>query len=456
MNAHQPFSADVVVDVSNVAHGVADLWEEYGLEVDGNRIEPHSEAIRDVLAAHHIEARSIYMVVPAEVVGVEAPSRWVIETINRTRKWAEGQAATDNDVHIVRGGLSDQGEVGVDSLAVVVALDLLHRSPDDEPTLVLVSDDSDLAVAGDLIDRGRLVLAGNFHEGTTARYRRSGLDHLVLGGAWFARLGPSTRGLRHPPEITPRPAGVCDHDSVEGLPGDAIVLARGGPKPHAVSTPIDRLWGRRAQTTRLRPLPDMGAAALLDPYGLALERQRLGDSSHHLPTANTVRALASELGYPGPVAVWATIPDLWDRAARRLDDEGERFWRERDEALDAASRELRDDDDLSTWVERGRLLPRTGDDNSESRATQKAVSTRMAADLHLLARVAPDLPILLLTDRPELVLVCDFLIDEGIVAADHIRRVGLVNDPVGAHRTATRVLTTVLTPDQARSLFGEG
>ncbi|MCP5028658.1 MAG: hypothetical protein GY929_20480, partial [Actinomycetia bacterium] len=196
MNAHLPLVADVVVDVSNVAHGVADLWEEYGLEVVGNRIEPHSEAIRNVLAAHHIEVRSIHLVVPAEAVAAEGtPSRWVTETIALTREWAEVQAAADDSVRIVRGGLSDEGEVGVDSLAVVVALDLLHHATDREPTVVVVSDDSDLAVAGYLIDRGRLLLAGNFHEGTTARYRRSGIDHLVLGGSWYARLGPSTRGL---------------------------------------------------------------------------------------------------------------------------------------------------------------------------------------------------------------------------------------------------------------------
>lgn len=494
--AAAPWSRDatVVVDVFSLVHRLAEdvngrLKRRH--EVAGRPGEPPAltaeqvlpavGGIVGVLAAHGVTTRSLQLGLPLEPFP-HPRTGWRIPTgpddtaaaqreadlALRRAALAAARAAVGDAVEVVGvgGGLSAFGERGVDERCVLAAVRASWSDPDHD--VIVVTWDADVAVAPRLAGDGRILLARDLNAdelreltarlvrhrdgaiATTApahvSLRIEALRTMVADGP----LGPGApvRAIAELPRQAVHPVQLVTLDGERFLRDAADVEQR---LSSDLAAPHDRTWLEH-RTALLGPdRPPLGAIAVVDPFGVLASANRAGIPGR-VPDPVSVAAALAPLGVPGPLAQLAVVPDVLTRDHRlvrvagrlggrsirsrirdRLTARARRAVRAMDAAVEASIAAAADDAIAETVITASTFsasaLKKLG--TRASALEEKETTTLLIADL-LWALERTDLPVLLLTDRPELIATLDHLAD--VLDADRdvtgrVVRIGLHADP---------------------------
>ncbi len=491
-----PWSTDatVIVDVASVAHWVRD--EVRGLVMNAHRRSGAAgdppgtplwtmtrglHRIVDVLEHHGVRTRRLLLGLTLDVFPVKE-SGWrpaATEDDDGQARWkrrsaignaekvlarvTDALAGRDIVVEGLPGLFGASGEHCVDELCVLTAA---HTSwTGDGSDVIVVSRDADVAVAPLLADRGRILLARRMNaqeaRALAERSERHGVDgpdgtvpHLRLLGLAMRRLllpedlpeGPLRELLATLPEGEEVPrvelAEVDGHRILRNASNVAQVLST------PLDVPPDRAWLERRE-----PLRERGARsiAVVDPFGLLATANRSGIPGR-VPTAESVAEALEPLALPLPMGQLAVVPDLLDAdhgiiaiadrvAGRELVPRMQEVLTARvrrsllalDEEMEASLDSYHEDDLPETvgtpsQFARGPLA-RIG--RSPAALEEKESAVLLAADL-LWALVHTDGPVVLVSERPDLVVLLDLmdrLFGRDLDLRGRLTRVGLHADP---------------------------
>lgn len=426
--------AIVVVDVASVAYAIRDATDGADRPID-----PHVDRLVDLIEHMGLSVVELRVALPLAVVDgpgsnrrwgeqfVKQRHRWLIAERARVNAW-ERERNRDISLRVLPGAFDGNREVAVDVVAALGALDaaadIERRGRVEDQVVLVLSDDRDLQHLAAYASPVRLFSVGTFDRAARARLRDADIPHIALD----PRDLVMTAGDARFPSPAPTFATV----------GDEPVLTRrdSGGATYAVSSPLDRDTQARRRPPAA-PLTRAHTIAVVDPYGLAAAAVRAIGLAR-LPTAATVRDLVGDLGWPSPVAVYATVPDLRRDLPHDLDPQVWRAWQRRDDELDDLARELAADRDALTQVRRGVLEPQrqqgrrtrdamhqAGVESDPIQRFTKQLSTGLAADLWLAATIAPDTQIVLCSDDRDLAWAQRVFSLVGIPNAHRITRVGI-------------------------------
>lgn len=494
---HEPWSTDatVIVDVANLAHWIQDDVRDRlraahirsGAEGDPPGL-PRDLAARglhrivDVLEHHGVRTGRLLLsatlgAFPPDSTGWRPTPDHGQADRNRRVAIASGRelvrrvsselAPRGIPVVGLPGLFGATGEHCVDELCVLAAT---HASwTDGERDVIVVSEDADVAIAPLLAGAGRILLARRMRQSEAdelaARLERHGSDHdeTPLPPAHLRLLVTALRGLLRPEDV---PAGRL-REALASLPPAVIpsvelaevdgerILRNAHDATQRLSssldTPPDRTWSERR-----RPLLDAGvrATAIVDSFGLLATANRC-DIAGRIPTAASVAEALEPLALPLPLGQLAVVPDLLDAdhglitvAARvggvqlvpRMRDvltgRIRSGLREMDAELES-SLDSYEHDDLPETVGTASQFargPLTQIEGSAAALEEKESAVLLAADL-LWALLHTDGPVVLVSDRPDLVALLDVMDDHfgaELGMRERVSRVGLQADPFGA------------------------
>jgi hypothetical protein len=508
----------VVVDVASVAHWIqADVRHRVATphKRSGAAGDPPGTSLRtvtrglhrivDVLGHHGVVTRRLILGTtlgpfPApssgwRLVGPsggEDPGTW-----RRRRAIENGEkvvarvtaALADRGIEVVGlpGLFGASGEHCVDELCVLAAA---HASwTGDGSDVIVVSRDADVGVAPLLTGPGRILLARRMGEKEAKalgdRGRRHGDDpgierdppsHLRL-------LGLAMRGLLLPEDLPEGPL----RDTLASIEPDAVpqvelvevegrrVLRNAWNVAQVLSSALDvdpdRTWYERR-----RPLLDRGvrATAVVDPFGLLAAANRSGVPGR-IPTAASVAEALEPLSLPLPLGQLAVVPDLLDvdhglialanefgglaLVPRMRDVLTERVRQgliDLDEEMESSLDSYTGDDLPETVGTASQFArgPLTSIADSPAALEEKESAVLIAADL-LWALVHTDGPVVVVSERPDLVVLLDLMDDHfgpALGMRARLTRIGLHADPFAGESiaversgTTTRWPTVLLT-----------
>jgi hypothetical protein len=398
-------------------------------------------------------------------------------------------ALADRDISVVGlpGLFGETSEHCVDELCVLAAA---HASwTGDGGDVIVVSRDADVGVAPLLAGQGRILLARRMGAQEAKALGERGLRHGDDPGAengppaHLRLLGLAMRELLQPEDLP------------DGLLRDMLALARSEPVPpvelvelegrrllrnasnaaQVLSSPLD-VEPERTWFERRRPLLDRGvrATVVVDPFGL-LAAANLSGIPGRIPTAASVAEALEPLSLPLPLGQLAVVPDLLDTDHGLIavaEEVGgvDLIPRMRDVLTERVKQGLIDLDEeiegsLDSYREDG--LPETVGTASQFARTalkeiadspaaleEKESAVLLAADL-LWALVHTEGPVLLASERPDLVVLLDLMDDHfgpSLGMRGRVTRIGLHADPftgegIAVERSgrATRWPTALLT-----------
>ena len=426
--------AIVVVDVASVAYAIRDATD--GVE---HPIDPRLDRLVELIERMSFSVVGLRVALPLAAVDgpgshrgraeefVERRYRWLVAERERVHAWAQRRNRAIS-LRALPGAFDGYREVAVDVVAALGALDaaadIVRRGRVHDQVVLVVSNDRDLQHLAAYASPVRLFSVGTYDGAARARLRAADIPHVALDPRELV--------------VTVGDAAFPGTPPSRGTLTDEAVLTRRAPggRVYAVSSPLDRdtQAGRRPPS---EPLTESNTVAVVDPYGLAAAAVRaIGLAC--LPTAATVRALLADFGWPRPIAVYATVPDLRHDLPHDLDPQVWAAWQRRDEELDDLARELDGDRDALTQVRRGVLEPqrqqgrrtrdavhRAGVEHDPVQRFTKQLSTGLAADLWLAATVAPDAQIVLCSDDCDLAWAQRVFSLVGIPNPDRVTRVGI-------------------------------
>lgn len=513
----EPWSTDatVIVDVANLAHGVQ---EEVRGRVRNAHVRSGAQGDPPGLTRELAE-RGIHRVVDLlEHHGVRTGRLLLSATLGAfppdSTGWRptrdHGQADRNRRIAIASGrelvrrvaselaprgipvvGLPGlfgaTGEHCIDEMCVLAAA---HASwTDGERDVIVVSADADVAIAPLLTGAGRILLARRMRQSEVndlaGRLERHGSDpdDVPLPPAHLRLLSTALRGLLQPEDL---PEGRL-REALAGLPSEHVprvelaevdgqtILRNAHDPAQRLSSPLDvapdRTWFERR-----RPLLDAGvrATAVVDPFGLLATANRC-DIAGRIPTAASVAEALEPLALPLPLGQLAVMPDLLDadhglitvaakvggvqlvpRMRDVLTDRVRSGLLAMDDELESSLDSYEHDDLPETIGTPSQFArrPLTAIGGSAAALEEKESATLLAADL-LWALLHTDGPVVLVSDRPDLVALLDVMNehfggDLGMQA--RVTRVGLQADPFTAEGirvdrsgSATRWPTALMT-----------
>ena len=507
-----PWSTDatVVVDVANLAHWLKDetndrlsrahKGQDDPPTIDRPDVERGFHRIVDVLEHHGVRTGRLLLVA---TLGAFPPAStgWSPTRAGRQRRAraiSSGEALlrrvrerlSDRGIEVagVPGLFGDSGEHCVDEMCVLAAVHASWTGSEGRDVIV-VSRDADVAIAPLLAGEGRIILAHHMVKAQlddlTRRLERHGTDpddgppppaYLRLLPTALRSMvrpddlpeGPLRTALAALPEQTVPPVELAEVDGRR-------VLRNAADPPHRLSSPLDgdhdRTW-----LARREPLLDAGvrATAIVDPFGLLATANRAGVAGR-IPTAASVARALAPLGLPEPLGQLAVIPDLLDgdhgligvaeeiggvqivpRMRAVMTDRVREGLLELDGEVES-SLDSYEHDDLPETVGTASQFGRnrlTGIDASAPALEEKESAALLAADL-LWALMRTEGPVVVVSDRPDLVALLDVMDDHfgaELGMRGRVSRVGLQADPfspdgfhVARSGSATRWPTTLLT-----------
>lgn len=418
--------AAVVVDVANLAHLIAAALRAVGDPRGGEpAVMPDLANLIAVLAHHGVQASSVRVALPMEPVaqlGRRVDRRTRDRAVDRSRRWLEEQqAALGTDLVRPIGGATDgTQEVGVDALCVLEAVAAAWDPQVD--AVVVLSNDADLMVAQSLVTDTPVLVAGGFVSRQRRQLRAEGRRFLSLSADAVRAIAPGVAG-----ELTPLPPVVLEPT---GQGGRQLVTEEHGQRT-VLSSDLDAAIDTAAHRRRLKAVEGAANVVVADPYDLSVSAARaLGIAK--LPTPETVAELMAMLGFDGPLAQFAAVPDIIDRflAEADLDELHRQALEQLDDELEALIAAYRQDEDERTLVSTGRLAAeRPGAIDPQLRhIEEKKVLTTLAADV-LWALHHTDLPVLVLSDRAELAYLLEKLERYVPGAPQRLVRIGLHGRP---------------------------
>jgi hypothetical protein len=388
--------------------------------------------------------------------------------LSQVRERLEPRGVT---VEALPGLFGTNSEHCVDEMCVLGAVRAAWDGACDE--VVVVSWDADVAVVAGLADGTRIRLARTINSKdrqallTSAQRHRRHVkptdipDHIAL-------LPESLRTMVTADEITDEPV----RRAVEMLGVDAVphvmlaesegqhVLKR-GDDGRTISTPVDAAVRRSWVAKRERLLTrGIAATAVVDPFGLLSAANRAGLPGR-VPTADSVARALTPLQLPEPLAQFAVIPDLLDidhgaiqlagkiggiqlvpEVRAVLSERVRRSIIDLDDAVEAALDSYHDDAMVET-IATPSLFARNQLTSIGEQAVgmeEKESAVLLAADI-LWALMRTDGPLVVMTERPDLVALLD-LMDEYFGAdlrmQERLLRIGLHADPFSGDGIAVR------------------
>jgi hypothetical protein len=395
-------------------------------------------------------------------------------------------AERDIDVVGLPGLFGASGEHCVDELCVLAAA---HASWTGDGDVIVVSRDADVGVAPLLAGRGRILLARRMGaqeaKALGERGQRHGDDPEAENGppAHLRLLGLAMRELL---QLEDLPDGQL-RDTLASAAPEAVppvelvevegrrILRNAWNAAQVLSSPLDAA-PERTWFERRRPLLDRGvrATAIVDPFGLLAAANRSGVPGR-IPTAASVAEALEPLSLPLPLGQLAVVPDLIDTdhgliAVAEKVGGVDLVPRMRDVLTERVKQGLID---LDEEIE-GSLDSYTKDDLPETVGTasqfargplasiadspaaleEKESAVLLAADL-LWALVHTEGPVILMSERPDLVVLLDLMDDHfgpTLGMRGRVARVGLHADPFASEGiaversgSATRWPTALLT-----------
>jgi hypothetical protein len=525
----EPWShgATVIVDVSSLAHW---LMKDVGRRVVASHLHAarpgdppqvrRSLIVRgfhrivDVLAHHGVQTGHLMLsttlgAFPPDSTGWRPSKGQEDADPKRRQAIAAGEALVRSISKKLRprgitvtglpGMFGTSGEHCVDELCVLAAVHASWTSEEDRD-IIVISRDADVAIAPLLAGPGRILLARRMVQQDAnelaERLKRHGSDpdEPPLPPAHLRLLITALRDLLRPEDL---PEGRL-RDALAALPpedvppvelaevnGEQVLRnahARNQMLSSSLDVPTDRTW-----YDRRRALLDAGvrATAIVDPFGLLATANRCGVAGR-IPTASSVAEALAPLGLPRPLGQLAVIPDLLDLdhgliaiatqidgvqvVPRMRDVLTERVRADliaMDERLES-SLDSYEHDELPETVATASQFARTS--LSAIGVTAQALEEKesgvlLAADL-LWVLMFTDGPVVLMSDRPDLVALLDvigehFVGDPGMNG--RVSRVGLQADPFSAEGIAvdrsgsiTRWPTALLTGQMIADLLRLG
>jgi hypothetical protein len=490
----EPWStgATVIVDVASVAHWVRDDVRQRiatahqrsgaGGQPPGTPLWTMTRGLHrivDVLAHHGVRTARLMLGTtlgafpadtsgwrPRDPVDGDGQARWRRrnaidggeELVSRV---AAALQASGIDVVGLPGLFGATGEHCVDELCVLAAAHASWTGGDD---VIVVSRDADVAVAPLLSGQGRILLARRMNAQEAAALAGRGQRHGIIGTtgdlAHLRLLSLTMRGLLTPEDLPDGPLReALATVTVEGPPPVELaaveghhILRNARNVAQVLSAPLesepDRSW-----IERRRPLLDreVAAVAVVDPFGLVAAANRSGIPGR-IPTVGSVARALEPLALPAPLGQLAVVPDLLDDdhgliavakeiggtalvPAMRdvLTDRLRRSLVEFDGQMEAAIDSYLQDDLPETVATASQFArgPLTRIADTPASLEEKESAVLLAADL-LWALVNTDGPVVLVSERPDLVVLLD-LMDEvfgpGLGMRGRITRVGLHADP---------------------------
>lgn len=494
--AVEPWSTDatVVVDVANLVHWVqSDVRRRVRAAhgASGADGDPPGVPLRvasrglhrvvDLLEHHGVRTSRLLLGVPQDAFP-PATTGWragTAEVALGLRTWrgvvdrvASALAGRDITVRGLPGLFGATGEHCVDELCVLAAVDASWT--DGSRDVIVLSADADVAIAPLLAGPGRILLARRMNQRAADEMaerlvRHPNHDEEIAGEppAHLRLLTEAMRSLLQPEDlheghlkraVAALPPVVVPTVELVEVDG-ASVLRNAANHDQVLSTPLeappDRTWFER----RL-PLLDAGvrATAIVDPFGLLATANRCGVPGR-VPTAASVAEALEPLALPLPLGQLAVVPDLLD-ADHGLIEVGDEIGgvqlvpRMRDVLTQRVRRSLVDLDDAieasydsyeddalphtiptTSQFARG---PLTRIGSSDAALEEKESAVLLAADL-LWALRHTDGPVVLMSDRPDLVALLDLMDDvfgEDLGMRGRVTRVALQADPFAAEGIA--------------------
>jgi hypothetical protein len=490
----EPWSEDatVVVDVANLIHWiqtaarhrVATAHTGSGAEGDPPGV-PFSIAARglhrvvDLLAHHGVRTGRLLL---GTTLGAFPPSStgWRPSTAGGQAQWQRDQAIATGRALVGRvaaalaprgievaglpGLFGSTGEHCVDELCVLAAT---HASWTGEGRdVIIVSEDADVAIAPLLAGAGRILLARRMGQtaaaGLADRLARHGtdIDDAPLPPAHLRLLGTAMRGLLQAedlPEGRLRDvlASLPDVDlpAVELVGLDGRQVLRNAVQPaQLLSSPLDgdhdRSWFERRQPL---VVAGVGATAVVDPFGLLATANRC-DIAGRVPNAASVAEALEPLALPLPLGQLAVVPDLLDadhgliavaanigglQLIPRMRDVLTGRVRAGlvaiDDELEATLDSYAKDDLPETVATPSQFArgPLTGIGETPPALEEKESAVLLAADL-MWALTHTAGPVVLVSDRPDLVALLDVMDDHfgaALGMRGRVARIGLQADP---------------------------
>jgi hypothetical protein len=494
----EPWSTDatVIVDVASLAHWMMEVVthrvrsahgrtgaEGTPLQLTRADVARGLHRIVDVLEHHGVRTGRLLLGAtltefPPESTGWRLRHGGPDQRARRQRDLAAGEAL----VRRIGGLLADRGipvtglpgmrgrsgEHCVDELCVLAAAQASWTEEQGRDVIV-ISRDADVAIAPLLAGAGRVLLARRMGQADVnalaSRLERHGMDpnDAPLPPAHLRLLVTALLGMLRPADL---PAGPL-REALAALPEEEVppvqlvdvdgqrVLRNAHNPAQRLSSPLDvdhdRTWSERR-----RPLLDAGvrATAIVDPFGLLATANR-ADVAGRIPTAASVARALAPLTLPQPLGQLAVIPDLLDsdhgliRVSDRIggvqlvptmqDVITERVRAgllEIDEAVES-SLDSYAHDDLPETVGTPSQFARKALASIGASAPaleEKESASLLAADL-LWALMHTDGPVVLVSDRPDLVALLDVMDDhfgEQLGMRGRVSRVGLQADPFTA------------------------
>jgi hypothetical protein len=490
----EPWShgATVIVDVMSVAHWLqkdvrrrlAALHRSEGLDdpPPGTPIGSMTRGLHrivDVLAHHGVGTRRLLL---GTTLGAYPPDStgWRPAGDDRDAVWRRNEAiehgrrvvqhvtralaGRDITVEGLPGLFGAGGESCVDELCVLAAA---HASWTGEgEDVIVLSRDADVTIAPALAGAGRILIARSMSAQEAKAFARRGRRHgddpqATAGPPAHLRLLPSAmRNLLLADDLDDGLLRcVLERMDTDEVPevelatvDDAQVLRNSRDRKQVLSSALD-VDHARAWLRRRGPLVDLkvNSTVVADPFGLLATANR-GGVPGRVPTASSVVEALAPLELPQPIGQLAVVPDLVDsdhglialadeiggleivpamrdvltRRIRRslvaLDDELE------------ATIDSYDEDELPETIATASQFARvelTRIGSTASALEEKETAVLLAADL-LWALVHTDGPVILMTDRPDLVTLLDLMDDHfgpALRMRERVTRVGLHADP---------------------------
>lgn len=472
-----PWSTDatVIVDVASLAHRIAEDvtgWLGFDVKVDG-WWSPQFRLLRDAVIAdldrvvpmlepYGVVTRRLLLGMPlhrfpppvtgwratedgererAEQVRAERIDRYrQAEQTTRQRLRETGHDAVA--VSVLDGYFSTDGEHCIDELCVLAAASESWRHP--ERTVHVITWDADVSVAPWVAGEGRILLTrdlnGDERKRLLSRMARHRPDHLtenrlpphlalmVESFRTFVRPGSLPHGSAVRELLAQRQAEVPAVRTalVTGDDGLQLIDVRDPDRrlTDALDRPHPQRWVTKRREALLDPPTPLGAAAVVDTFGLMTTATRSRVPTRAPTSVSVDRALAP-LGIDAPLAQLAAIPDVLNadhgllRIADNLDgapilpSARERMLRpiraalrRMDRGTEKATDGYRDDGRLETISTTTAFAPSRLDriGSRPDLLEEKESATFLAADLLWLLQHT-DLPVLLLSDRPDLVVM---------------------------------------------------
>jgi hypothetical protein len=410
----------VVVDVANVAFSCAKAVQRLG-GAKQNRLQPDLQAVAAVLEHFHFNVVSFDVAVDTtavEVLGVPAKESARRRNSQASRRWiaAQQDRLGAAKVRELPGATDGNGEIGVDGLAVLAAIQAGWQR--EVTAIIVLSGDADVSIAQSYVADRPLYVAGWFPTRARARLDDLGCNWIDLGVDGLAAMAPQ----HLPPDDRQLPAIEF---RAEG--GGWRLFSGATPRSSDLNT-SNRDW----LAERQRAVQGVKTVAIVDSYGLQIAAARAIGAAQ-LPTPGSVAAVVSELQWPTPLAQLAAIPDVTRHVRNMLAQDPQ--WLaavvERDRDLDEGYRAYLCDQDDRTHATRGELRPLRDDAAGGYRRAleEKRVTSILAADV-LWALTYTDLQVVVLTDRAELVYLLTQLHALGVEHTGRLTRIGLHARPV--------------------------